>query len=179
MLRTSAAVSGVFTRQAYEGAIAGAIDEAAQRNEAAGDWVLANAAQQQAPQQSADDMKASLTSRYFADYADHWQGFMNTLQWEPTPTLPAAIEQLKLMADARQSPVIALIKSLEYQGGAGALKASLSDTLVDKAQHVFGGKVEGPETAQGRSCGAARLVVRAGAASCRTRAIPTAARAAT
>ncbi|SIO69429.1 type VI secretion system protein ImpL [Burkholderia sp. GAS332] len=147
LLRTSASVSGVFTRQAYEGTIAAAIDEAAKRNEAASDWVLANNSQRQEPGQSADDMRSSLTSRYFEDYTDHWLGLMNTLQWEPAPTLPSAIGQLKLMADARQSPVIALMKSLEYQGGAGALKASLSDTLVDKAQHVFAGKVEGPETA--------------------------------
>jgi type VI secretion system protein ImpL len=148
LLRTSSAVAGVFTRQAYEGTIAASIDDAAKRNEAASDWVLATDAQRQAPQQSADDMKASLTSRYFADYADHWQGFMNTLQWESSPTLPSAIQQLKLMADARQSPVIALMKTLEFQGGAGALKTSLSDTLVEKAQHVLGGKIEGPEMAR-------------------------------
>ncbi|MFM0180479.1 ImcF-related family protein [Paraburkholderia aspalathi] len=148
LLRTSASLSGAFTRQAYEGTIAAAIDEAAKRNEAASDWVLASNAHRHEPEQSAEDVKASLTSRYFSDYADRWQSFMSTLQWDPAPTLPSAIEQLKLMADARQSPVIALMKSLEYQGGAGALKASLSDTLVDKAQHVFGGKVEGPETAK-------------------------------
>ncbi|NKJ48384.1 hypothetical protein CIC12_16895 [Burkholderia sp. SG-MS1] len=148
LMRTSSSVAGVFTRQAWEGTIAASIDEAAKRNEVASDWVLATDAQRTAPEQSADDMKASLTSRYFADYADHWQGFMNTLQWEPSPTLPSAIQQLKLMADARQSPVLALLKTLEYQGGAGALKTSLSDTLVDKAQRVFGGKVEGPETAR-------------------------------
>ncbi|WP_246287538.1 ImcF-related family protein [Paraburkholderia sediminicola] len=148
LLRTAAYISGAFTRQAYEGTIAAAIDEAAKRNEAASDWVLASNVHRHEPEQSADEVRASLTSRYFSDYADRWQAFMNTLQWDPASTLPSTIEQLKLMADARQSPVIALMKSLEYQGGAGALKASLSDTLVDKAQHVFGGKVEGPETAK-------------------------------
>ncbi len=75
-----------------------------------------------------DVLKAALTQRYFADYADHWQGFMNALQWEPANELPAAIEQLKLMADARQSPVIALMKSVKYQGEAGVVQDSLSDT---------------------------------------------------
>ncbi|PRY06564.1 ImcF-related family protein [Paraburkholderia sp. BL25I1N1] len=156
LLRAASSVPGVFTRQAYEGTIAAAIDEAARRNEAASDWVLADGTQQpqgpqqpqQPPEQSADAMKASLASRYFTDYAEHWQGFMNSLKWEPAPALPVAIGQLKLIADARQSPVIALIKSLEYQGGAGALKASLSDTLVDKAQHVFSREAEGPEAAK-------------------------------
>src|SRR5207253_1863456 len=55
------------------------------------------------------------------------------------------IDQLKLMADARQSPVIALMKSLTYQGGAGARKDSLSDTLVAKAQDLLSKKAAAPE----------------------------------
>jgi type VI secretion system protein ImpL len=47
------------------------------------------------------------------------KGFMNALQWQAAPNIPAAIEQMKLLADARQSPVIALMKSLDYQGTAG------------------------------------------------------------
>jgi type VI secretion system protein ImpL len=148
LLQTSATVPGAFTRQAYEGTIASAIDDASTRSTVAGDWVLASGQQRQEPAQSADALKAALTSHYFADYTDHWQGFMNTLQWAPAPTMPAAIEQLKLMADARQSPVIALVKSLEYQGGAGALHASLSDTLVTKTQNMFSGKIEKPESAK-------------------------------
>ncbi|WP_232243338.1 ImcF-related family protein [Paraburkholderia sp. SOS3] len=160
LFRSAATVPGPFTRQAYEGTIAAAIDDAATRSEVAADWVLdtgqggrQRSAQSARSPQSADALKQELTSRYFADYADHWQGFMNTLQWEPAPTLPTAIEQLKLMADARQSPVIALMKSLEYQGGAGALKESLSDALVTKAQNMFVGKVEGPQTAKPDSAG--------------------------
>ncbi|AOJ35778.1 ImcF-related family protein [Burkholderia metallica] len=148
LLRATVSVPGTFTRQAYDGAIAAAIEEAATRNEAAHDWVLAEHPVRHAPEQPAADLKAALTRRYFDDYADRWQGFMNGLQWEPAPTLPSSIQQLRLMADTRQSPVIALMKSLEYQAGAGALKASLSDTLVDKAQQIFGGKIDGPQMAK-------------------------------
>ncbi len=42
LLHTRATVPGVFTRQAYEGTIAAAIDEAAKRSETISDWVLAN-----------------------------------------------------------------------------------------------------------------------------------------
>ncbi len=151
LLRSAAIVPGVFTRQAYEGYVAPAIEQAAKRTEIASDWVLTDGKPQSAqavPQtasRSAEALQAALTEQYFADYAERWQGFMNSLQWEPAPTLPAAIEQLKLMADARQSPVIALMKSLEYQGGAGARKGSLSDTLVAKAQDLLGKKAAGPE----------------------------------
>lgn len=147
LLRTSATVPGVFTRQAFEGAVAAEIDKAAERSATAGDWVLNTPANHQAETQAlnGDALKAELTTRYFADYADVWQAFMNSVQWESAPTMPAAIEQLKPMTDARSSPVIALMKSLEYQGKAGAIKASLSDTLVAKAQNVFGKKDEPPE----------------------------------
>jgi type VI secretion system protein ImpL len=151
LLRATATVRGPFTRQAYEGVIAAAIDDAAKRSAVTGDWVLADGSggqRQQEPAHSGDALRTELTSRYFADYADQWQRFMNTLQWESAPTLPSAIEQLQLMADARQSPVIALLKSIEYQGGAGALKESLSDTLVTKAQTMLSGKMHGPQRAK-------------------------------
>ncbi|WP_316681801.1 ImcF-related family protein [Ralstonia flaminis] len=146
LLRTGATIPGVFTRQAYEGSIQSDIDKVAERSAAATDWVL-NTHTSSEPEQglTGDALKAELTARYFADYADHWQAFMNSLQWESAPTMPAAIEQLKPMADARQSPVIALMKALEYQGKAGAPKATLSDTLVAKAQNVFGKKNEDPQ----------------------------------
>ncbi|KAF7964156.1 hypothetical protein AWV80_41575 [Cupriavidus sp. UYMU48A] len=94
-----------------------------------------------------------MTEQYFAEYAEYWQQFMNSTQWEPAPTLPAVIDQLKLLADARQSPVMALMKSLEYQGGAGARKDSLSDTLVNKAKDLLGKKSKTPEIAKPEPAG--------------------------
>ncbi|MGN5476879.1 ImcF-related family protein [Cupriavidus basilensis] len=69
-------------------------------------------------------LQAELTEQYFADYSEHWQQFMTGFTWwEAASTLPGVIDQLKLMADARLSPVIALMmKSLEYQGNAGTRK---------------------------------------------------------
>ncbi|MHA7684149.1 ImcF-related family protein [Cupriavidus sp. PET2-C1] len=157
LVRAAAIVPGVFTRQAYEGYVASAIEQAARRTEIANDWVLTDGKPQQPQQQtesrSAEALQAALTEQYFADYAEHWQGFMNSLQWEAAPTLPAAIAQLKLMADARQSPVIALMKSLAYQGGAGARQDSLSDTLVAKTQDLLGKKPAGPEVAKPDAAG--------------------------
>lgn len=152
VFRTSASVPGVFTRQAWEGSVEAAIDDAAKHNGIAGDWVLGNAGSGQAgastPAQSPDALRAALRARYFADYTEHWQSFMNSLRCDAASTLPAAIGQLKLIADARQSPTIALMKSLEYQGGAGAQRDSLSDTIVGKAQSMFGKKDETPQAAK-------------------------------
>lgn len=153
LFRTTSSVPGVFTREAWEGTIAPAIDDAAKHNGTASDWVLAGASHSNSTQQTAispEALKAALTSRYFADYAEHWQAFMNSILWESASSMPAAIGQLKAMADARQSPLIALLKSLEYQGGAGAQQASLSDTLVTKAQNIFssGSKADVPLAAR-------------------------------
>lgn len=151
LIRANALVRGAYTRQAYDGHVAEAIAQAAKRTEVASDWVLSDGNAQQPA--SPKDLQATLTAQYFADYAEQWQRFMNSLQWEPAPTLPAAIDQLKLMADARQSPVIALMKSLDYQGGAGARKDSLSDTLVAKAQDMLGKKATAPEVVKPDAAG--------------------------
>jgi type VI secretion system protein ImpL len=151
LIRTSVTVPGVYTRQAYEGYVAAAITEAAKSRDVTRDWVLANNnasanAAESAQASSTEALEAALTAQYFNDYAEHWQSFMNALQWQSAPNIPAAIEQMKLLADARQSPVIALMKSLDYQGSAGMRQASLSDTIVAKAQNIFG-KKDDPQAA--------------------------------
>ncbi|KVG77037.1 ImcF-related family protein [Burkholderia ubonensis] len=148
LLRTSASVPGAFTRQAWDGTIEAAIDASAKRNGVTADWVLGTGgASRNASAMTPDALRAALRARYFADYAEHWQTFMNGIVCEPARTLPAAIAQLKLIADSRQSPVITLMKSVEYQGGAGAVRTSLSDTLVTKAQSMLAGKDDAPQAA--------------------------------
>lgn len=140
LLHTSAVVPGAFTRQAWEGHVAEAIEQAARRRAVVTDWVLTAGQPQPAEKVDHEDLRAALTAQYFADYAAHWQQFMNGLQWAPAATLPESIAQLRLMADARQSPVIALTKSLAWQGGAGARRVALADTLVARAQDLLGKK---------------------------------------
>ncbi len=139
LFRTSATVPGVYTRQAWDGQIAQAIDEAAQRQNVTADWVL-NASATTQPTQSVDALRKALRDMYFDEYARQWQAFANSIQWVSAPTLPAIAEQLRLFADSRQSPMIALMKALEYQGRAGENIASLSDNLVAKAQSLMGGR---------------------------------------
>ncbi|CAM2170789.1 type VI secretion system protein ImpL [Paraburkholderia sacchari] len=149
LFSTPATVAGVFTRQAWEGSIEAAIDDAAQHNGVEGNWVLGNTVASQAgTAMTPDALRAALRKHYFDDYAEHWQDFMNSIRCAAAPTLPAAVGQLKLVADARQSPLIALMKSLAWQGGAGTHQASLSDALVTKAQNLFGKKDDAPQAAQ-------------------------------
>lgn len=157
LFSTSASVPGVFTRQAWEGSVEAAIDDAANHNGVTGNWVLGNTGNTPTGAAtealSPDALRAALRTHYFSDYAEHWQDFMNNIRCAAAPTLPAAVGQLKLIADARQSPLIALIKSLAYQGGAGAQQASLSDALVTKAQNFFSKKDDTPQPAQADPAG--------------------------
>jgi type VI secretion system protein ImpL len=154
LFATSATVPGVFTRQAWDGSIEAAIDDAAKHNGVVGNWVLGNAGEAQGgTAMTPDALRTALRTHYFADYAEHWQDFMNGIRCDAAPTLPAAVGQLKLIADARQSPLIALMKSLAWQGGAGAQQASLSDALVTKAQNLFGKKDDAPQAAQAAPAG--------------------------
>ncbi|MBB3257137.1 type VI protein secretion system component VasK, partial [Paraburkholderia bannensis] len=127
LFATSSTVPGVFTRQAWEGSIEAAIDDAAKHNGVEGNWVLGNSANsvnsgssQAGTAMTPDALRAALRAHYFSDYAERWQDFMNSIRCAAAPTLPAAVGQLKLIADARQSPLIALMKSLAFQGAAGA-----------------------------------------------------------
>jgi type VI secretion system protein ImpL len=154
LFTTSAAVPGVFTREAWEGSIEAAIDDAAKHNGVESNWVLGNTGSSQAgTAMTPDALRTALRAHYFSDYAEHWQNFMNSIRCAAAPTLPVAVGQLKLIADARQSPLIALMKSLAYQGGAGAQQASLSDALVTKAQNFFGKKDDAPQPAQADPAG--------------------------
>ncbi|ANB77083.1 type VI secretion protein VasK [Paraburkholderia phytofirmans OLGA172] len=86
---------------------------------------------------SIDDLKARLTARYFAEYTAAWQGMLNSVQWQPAANLNGAIDQLTRLADAQTSPLIALMKSVQYQAQAGRESQALTDTLVRKAQSLI------------------------------------------
>jgi type VI secretion system protein ImpL len=154
LFATSATVPGVFTRQAWEASIEAAIDDAAKHNGVEGNWVLGNnGASHAGTAMTPDELRIALRAHYFSDYVEHWQDFMNSVRCEAAPTLPVAVGQLKLIADARQSPLIALMKSLAWQGAAGAQQASLSDALVIKAQNLFRKSDDAPQTAQATPAG--------------------------
>ncbi|MGV3345822.1 type VI secretion IcmF C-terminal domain-containing protein, partial [Enterobacteriaceae bacterium LUAb1] len=86
---------------------------------------------------SPETLKARLTARYFADYAAAWLKFLNSLQWQQAGSLSASTEQLTLLADVRQSPLIALMNTLNVQGRAGQTGGHLTDSLVSSAKNLI------------------------------------------
>ena len=138
---TTATIPGVFTRAAWDGRIAKAIDEAGERGNVAGDWVLSDVT---TPDRAPSTLKAQLRQHYFDDYARAWGLFLNSVRWQPAPTLSATADQLTLLGDPQRSPLVALMNAIAYQAGAGATVQSLSDTLISKAQQLVGADEKDP-----------------------------------
>uniref|UniRef100_UPI00273DE529 ImcF-related family protein n=1 Tax=Pseudomonas sp. G(2018) TaxID=2502242 RepID=UPI00273DE529 len=135
---TRDSVPGVFTRQAWEGQVRQAIDAIAEARREEIDWVLSDRPGEIAAELTPDQLRQQLTERYFRDYANAWLDFLNSLRWQPVDNLGEVIDQLALMSDVRQSPLIALMNTLAYQGQAGARGQALADSLVKSAQKLIG-----------------------------------------
>lgn len=140
LFSTAEQVPGVFTRQAWEGQVQAAIEDAAQARREEIDWVLSDNPNDIAKELSPDELRDRLTTRYFQDYSSAWLGFLNSLRWRQGHGLSDVIEQLTLMSDVRQSPLIALMNTLSYQGQAGVRGQALADSLIESAQKLVGQK---------------------------------------
>lgn len=141
LFNTTQTIPGVFTRAAWDERIAKAIDEASEKGDLAGDWVLSDT---KTTNQAPSTLKAQLRQRYFDDYARAWEQFLNSLRWQPAPTLSATADQLTLLGDPQRSPLVALMNAITYQAATGASMQSLSDTLIGKAQQFVGGSQQDP-----------------------------------
>lgn len=139
LFTTDEIIPGMFTRQAWEEAVQPAIDKVVNERREEMDWVLSDSRQPAAQQTSPEALKQRLTVRYFADFSTAWLDFLNSLRWQRVVTLSDAIDQLTLMADVRQSPLVALMNTLNIQGRTGETGEAISDSLVKSAKNLLGG----------------------------------------
>lgn len=137
LFTTSKTVPGVFTRKAWEEQIQKAIDKVVRERREEIDWVLHDGTQPVDQGVSPEALQARLTERYFADFSRVWLVFLNSLQWRQAASLSENIDHLTLMADVRQSPLIALMNTIAYQGKTGQRTEGLSDSLVKSAQNLL------------------------------------------
>lgn len=140
LFTTGEVVPGMFTRQAWEGGIQQAIDKAATSRRDEIDWVLSDSGRDVAADLSPEALKARLTQRYFTDFAGSWLSFLNSLHWNPANNIADVTDQLTLMSDVRQSPLIALMNTLAWQGQTGQQSEGLSDSIIKSAKELVGGK---------------------------------------
>ncbi|WP_255557089.1 ImcF-related family protein [Sodalis sp. dw_96] len=130
-------VPGIFTRQAWEEQVQNAVDEAVASRREEIDWVLSDSKQPVAAEVSPEALKARLIERYFTDFSGAWLNFLNSLRWNHAKNLSDVADQFTLMADVRQSPLIALMNTLSFQGQTGQRGEALSDSLVKSMQSLM------------------------------------------
>lgn len=140
LFTTDEVVPGMFTRQAWEGGIQQAIEKAATSRRDEIDWVLSDSRKAVSSDLSPEALKARLTQRYFTDFAGSWLSFLNSLRLNPANNIADVTDQLTLMSDVRQSPLIALMNTLAWQGQTGQQSEGLSDSLIKSAKELVGGK---------------------------------------
>lgn len=137
LFTTHEVVPGMFTRQAWEQAVQPAIEKVVKARRDELDWVLTDNQQQPQQADSAERLQQRLTERYFADFSGAWLTFLNSLRIHRVSTLSDAIDQLTLMADVRQSPLIALMNTLNVQGRTGQNGGAIADSLVLSAKNLL------------------------------------------
>ncbi|QBR50164.1 ImcF-related family protein [Erwinia sp. QL-Z3] len=139
LFTTREVVPGMFTRQAWEQAVQPAIEKVVKERRDELDWVLTDSKQKPQQEGSPETLEKRLTERYFADFSGAWLAFLNSLRWNNAGTLSDSIDQLTLMADLRQSPLVALMNTLNVQGRTGQTGEAISDSLVKSAKNLLGG----------------------------------------
>lgn len=140
LFTTEEVVPGMFSRQAWEGGVQQAIEKAASSRRDEIDWVLSDSHRAVSADLSPEALKARLTERYFTDFAGSWLSFLNSLRLNPANHIADVTDQLTLMSDVRQSPLIALMNTLAWQGQTGQQSEGLSDSLIKSAKDLVGGK---------------------------------------
>ncbi|QBM22770.1 type VI secretion protein VasK [Citrobacter arsenatis] len=137
---TEEVVPGMFTRQAWEGGIQQAIEKAASSRRDEIDWVLSDNRKSVSSDLSPEALKARLTQRYFTDFAGNWLNFLNSLRLNPANNIADVTDQLTLMSDIRQSPLIALMNTIAWQGQTGKQSEGLSESIIKSAKDLVVGK---------------------------------------
>lgn len=137
LLSTKETIPGIFTRKAWEESIEPAIKKAVYERREEIDWVLSDTQKETDIDISPEKLQQNLTERYFNDFSGSWLTFLNGLQWRETQSLSDTIDQLTLMSDIRQSPIIALMNTLSYQGKTGRQQEKLADSFVNSAKDLL------------------------------------------
>jgi len=147
LFNTEEVVPGMFTRQAWDEQVQSAIDEVVKTRRDEIDWVLTDKTHQPGNDISPEVLKQHLTERYFTDFGNAWLNMANSIQWQEASSLSEAIAQLNLLADVRQSPLVALMNTLAWQGQTGAKGERLADSLVNSAKKLVSSKKSGQQFA--------------------------------
>ncbi|MGC4061692.1 MAG: type VI secretion system membrane subunit TssM [Aquabacterium sp.] len=132
----SHAVSGTFTREAWNGYVKDAIKDAANNALQSTDWVLKTAsADDLTLEGSPEQIQKVLTQLYKADYVREWQKFMQGVTVQDFASFDAAVIHMNRLGDPANSPVAVLLRNL-YEQTSWDNPSALDDRMA-KGQQGF------------------------------------------
>jgi type VI secretion system protein ImpL len=109
----SHAVSGAFTREAWEKFVAGAIRDASNRELQSTDWVLKSVAKDDLTLEgSPEQIQKTLTDLYKADYAKEWAKFVQGVTIADLNGFEASVQAMNRLGDPQTSPLAKVLKTV-------------------------------------------------------------------
>ena len=113
LLAGSYAVSGAFTRQAWEKFVEGAFRDAANRELQSADWVLKSASTDDLTLEgSPEQIEKNLVAMYKADYAREWQKFVQGVAVADLKGFDGAVQAMNRLGDPQASPIAKLLTTI-------------------------------------------------------------------
>ncbi len=132
----SYAISGTFTREAWDGYIEEAFKNAASNELQSVDWVLKTSSRDDLSLEgSPEQIRKTLTDLYKAEYVKEWQRFMQGVSIADFASFDGAVKHMNALGDANNSPVRKLMTALYDQTSWD--NPSLINERLGKAQRGF------------------------------------------
>ena len=111
----SHAISGAFTRDAWEKYVAQAVRDAANGELRSSDWVLKTASRDDLTLEgSPEQIQKSLTDLYKAEYVREWSTFVQGVSISDLAGFEASVQAMNRLGDIQASPIARLLKTI-YQ----------------------------------------------------------------
>jgi type VI secretion system protein ImpL len=109
----SHAVSGAFTREAWEKFVAGAIRDASNRELQSTDWVLKTEARDDLTLEgSPEQIQKTLVDMYKAEYAKQWSKFVQGVTISDLDGFDASVQAMNRLGDPQASPIARLLRTI-------------------------------------------------------------------
>lgn len=106
----SYALSGTFTKAAWDGYISQAIDEASKSNVQGKDWVLNSVRHDDLTLTgSPEQIRRELVGLYKKDYIDEWKKFIRAIDYVPSVDFNQQLKVINNLGDTEQSPARKMI----------------------------------------------------------------------
>jgi type VI secretion system protein ImpL len=110
------AVSGSFTRQAWENYVSGAFRDAANHELQSADWVLKSASTDDLTLEgSPEQIQKGLIELYKTEYAREWQKFVQGVSVADMRSFDGAVAAMNRLGDPQTSPIARLLDTLHQQ----------------------------------------------------------------